>query len=263
LASISSIDASLLFVLRHDRERRLEHCGRMTCERRQHRIDREAEHAGVPHVVAGGKVLARLGERGLLDEANGIERVRAVSSDGRAAFDVAESRLGMRGGDAERDERPVLCERRSARHAGHKRRVIADQVIGREYEQDGVAAVSPLRPQRSQRDCGRRVAAERLEEVRRARRQPVAHAGVRILRVEEVLAVGDRDEVGDARDCQRARRGLGKQRLAVGQRHRGFRRRLPRQRPQSRAGAAGEDHRNDAHGRLSSGHCAGGCERLL
>jgi hypothetical protein len=115
----------------------------------------------------------------------------------------------MRGVDAERDQRARLSKGRGARHREDERCVIADQVIGRKHEQHGIAVMSALRPQRRERHCGRRVAAERLEEVRSLWRKPVAHAGVRILRVKVVLAVGDRHEVGDARDRERPGRSLG------------------------------------------------------
>jgi hypothetical protein len=160
----------------------------------------------------------------------------------------------MRRGDAERDERSVLREARSTRDRRYECGAIADQVIGREHQQDDIAAVPLLRPERGECNRGRGIAAERLEKVRGARRQPVAQAGVGILRVEVVLAVGDGHEVRQAGNGERPRGGLGEQRLAIRQRHRRLGRGLPRQRPQSRTSTAGKNHWNDADRRLGVGH---------
>ena len=227
----------------------------MARERGEDRRRREAEHPRVPEIVAGGDVGAGLVDRRLLDEANRGERRRPVAGDRGAALDVAEARLRMRGTDAERHQRAVLREARGARDRRHERRVIADEVIGRQHEKHDVVAMAAVRPQRRERDGRRRVAAEGFEQVRRAFGKLVAHPGVGVLRVKVILAVGDGDEFRDTGQRQRARRGLREQGLAVRQRHRRFRRRLARQRPQPRAGAAGKDDGNDADGGGGGRHC--------
>ena len=73
----------------------------------------------------------------------------------------------------------------------------------------------------------------------------MVEARVDIARMEEVVAVGDRDEVRGTRQCQRPPRGLREQRLAVGQRHEGLRCGFARQRPQARARATGKNDREE------------------
>ena len=230
-----------------DRPHRVEHGRRVARERREDRRRREAEHARVPDVVAGGEVLARLLERRLLDEAARRERRRPVAGERLAAFDVAEAGLGMRRADAERDQRARSA--RGARRARPPRRTRRDRGSGdrpaaraarrrrrgaaRTQSAASAMAGAVLRPKGSSRYDVRAGSLPRS-------------AGVRVLRVKVVVAVGDGHELRDTGQRERARRGLREQRLAVGQRHRRLRRRLARQRPQPRAGAAGEDHGNDA-----------------
>ena len=74
--SRASIASPLAAMRLRDRAHRVEHLRRVPRERREDRRRREAEHPRVPHVVAGGEILARRRERRLLDEAARGERRR-------------------------------------------------------------------------------------------------------------------------------------------------------------------------------------------
>ncbi len=217
----------------------------MACERIDDRVGGEREHSRVPHVVALLQVLARGGERRLLDEAARAKRRRRRAFRGQqrlAAFDIAEARLRVCRRDAERDKRARGREFGGTRNRCGEGVLVADQVIGRHDEQHVAAEAARLRAQRADGHRRRGVATERLEQVDRRRGLRRAGCRIRVLRVEVVIAIGDGEERIDAfqRPCARGR--LAEQRLAVGQRHERFRRRFARQRPQARAGAAGKDH---------------------
>jgi hypothetical protein len=148
--------------------------------------------------------------------------------------------------DAERHQRPAPSEARSARDGRGKGGVVAHQMIGRQHEQHRIVTVGPLRAKRGERNGRGRIAPEGLEQERPPHWPDAAELGIGVLRVEVVVAVGDGHDLGDIGQRKRARRGLREQGLAVGQRHRRLRRRLARQWPKARAGAAGEDDGNDA-----------------
>ena len=111
------------------------------------------------------------------------------------------------------------------------------------------APIDRLRVERAQRDRRRGVAPERLEQVRPALRFGVRQprAGVHILGVKVIVAIGDGHESGHAGQRRRAQCGLSEQRVAVGQGHEGLGRGLPRERPKTCSGAAGKDDRNEGH----------------
>ena len=96
--------------------------GRIALERREDGGRREREHARVPHVVAGGEVLARLRERRLLDEA-ARPRTRAPRS-ARAALDVAVARSPAASGVMPNvTSLPVARQLRGARHRRRRTRL--------------------------------------------------------------------------------------------------------------------------------------------
>ncbi len=87
----------------------------------------------------------------------------------------------MRRRDAERHEHAVAARARAARvDRRGERGLVADQVVGRQHQQHGVVAVARLRVKRGERDRRRRVAAERLEQERRALGMPSVQAGVHV-----------------------------------------------------------------------------------
>ena len=191
---------------------------------------------------APGDELVRSCERRLLDERLGNESTRAR---GLAALDVAESRLGHRRRDAERDEAALPRKLGAAHHRGRKRDLVSDQVIGGEHEHDGIVAVT--RPHEQRRDRHRRsgVSPERLEQVRGVTRLGVGQSRIDILRVKVKVPVGHGHEAPAAGNCDGSPCGLAEQRVAVGKRHEGLGRGLARERPQSCARASRENDWND------------------
>jgi hypothetical protein len=161
------------------------------------RAGREAEHAGVPEEAPRLHVLARLVERGLLDEPGDTVAV---------GLDVAVAGLGMRGLDAEGNE-PAL--RRELLRPGHRPgeagRVL-DQVVGGKDEQLRVAAVNLGHAQRGTCDGGGRAATEGLQDERGAHIR--RHLAILVARLEEKLAIGDRDHLGNAGQARAAQEGL-------------------------------------------------------
>ena len=142
----------------------------------------EAEHARVPHVVAGGDIRARVLQRGLFDETSHAVggRSSGAAAERIAAFEIAESGLGMRRPDAERRQHSVACEHRATRDCGSERGLVANQMVRRQDQQHGILAVARLNVERGERDRRCRVAAERLEEERLVVRVVEARVNVRV-----------------------------------------------------------------------------------
>ena len=203
-ASISSIAASPLSASVAATGRTASsNAGRVTRERREDRRRREAEHARVPHVVAGRNILARCLERWLLDESAHGKRRRRSLAEGVTALDVAESRFRAQRGDAERDERSAAREIRCAGHRRGESGLVANQMIGGKHDDDCIASVACLDDERRKGDGRCRVAAEGLEQVGRSGRGMVTQPRVDVLGMEVILAVGDGEKVARLRAAPR------------------------------------------------------------
>jgi hypothetical protein len=185
---------------------------------------------------------------GFFDKAPCAKRRRFVAFRGHhelAALDVAESRLRMRRRDPEGYEQSLRRERCRARDSGRERARIANQMVGRQHEQNGVVPSACLREQCAERNCRRRITAEGLEQIHVFVRGRDARARVDVLRVEVEIAIRHGDQAIHRGQVDRTPGGFAQQRLAVGKRHERLRRRLAGKRPQPRAGPAGKDQRNE------------------
>lgn len=122
------------------------------------------EHAAVPVVVA--VVEEALGRRcvGLFDKRVNLIDLLAVC-DGRATADVAEAGVRFRRRDAERDKVLICCDGRRLIGRSDECGLVEDDVVRRQYQQQCVGGFVQSE-QRGDRDCGRGVAAYRLEHDR-------------------------------------------------------------------------------------------------
>ena len=197
----------------------------MTGDRFEDRRGREAEDPGIPRIRTGRNVRAGLLERRLLHEAHDARRGRRrVAIDRRAAFEIAESRLGVRRAQAEGDEHAFAGECRCALDRGAERRDVLDQVVGGHREEHGIAAVLRRDDTRGERDGRRGVAAEGLEQQRVAAGLVALERRIHVARVEVEIAVRHRDNVGDTGKGASAGRRLAEERLAIGKPHEPLRR---------------------------------------
>ena len=133
----------------------------------QHGAGGKAEHARVPQVVAGGQQLLGLLAGGLLDEADHVTAIAGLvtrARDGFAGLDVAVTRFRGRGLDAEGDQIPLGGQCGGLADGGAKQGLVADQVVGRHYQHQGVGAVAVGHLQGCQGNGGGRVAAEGLQQ---------------------------------------------------------------------------------------------------
>ena len=164
----------------------------------------------------GGDELARLGERRLLDERLGDVGARARRL---AAFDVAETRLGHRRRDAERDEAAFARELGAAQDGGSERGLVADQVIRGKHQHHGVVAVTCAHEQCGDRHRRRGIAAEGLEEIGGVAWLGLVEARIDVLGVEVQVAIGHGDQSARAGNPPKPACRLAKQGVAVRKRH--------------------------------------------
>jgi hypothetical protein len=197
---------------------------------------------------------------GLLHEAQRLQAGRSVAaSDGFAGLQVAEAGLRGRRPDAEGGQPAGARQRRRLGHVLAEACQVGDEVVGRQHQHHGVRSVLPAHVEGGQRDGGRRVAAQRLQQKtgRYAGRSGLAGEFVFVLAAEVVIAVGHRQHLGDAQGRQRPCVGLLDQALAVGQLDEGLRAGLAADRPQAGAGATGQDDRDEVVHGVSVGHGKG------
>ncbi len=235
----------LLLALGHGRNAHLVD-GRMQCLDRLH-PDRGAHHedAAVPPVVATGHVLRGKLDRRLLDEA--LHMTHAVGQQ-LAKLDVAIARVRPGGRHAKGDDGPLVGMRGRDRQRPVKGAGIGNRVVGRHDHQDCVLAAGQ-RQRCGQRERGRRIAPGRFHH------QPALHAaGLQLFAGDEAMLVAaDDDGVGldlvtggEALHAQQ--RGL-QQRVLADQVDQLLGEMFSRQRPQPRAGAAGQHHGRNAQAR--------------
>jgi hypothetical protein len=205
-----------------------------------------------------------LGERlvGLLDETP--DRIAALATVAavarRADLDVAVARFRAARQHAERDDRAFLCVTRRACDRVLERADVDDHVIGRHHREHRIVR-ERARVERGERERGRRVARRRLEQDAR-RRGTVGH--LRSAERPMLFATDEQQRVVErrVRDAVQTTRGRRQRRFVRRQLDQLLRKLLARQRPEARAGAAGEDHGKDARQR-GIGDLAKGADHRL
>ena len=216
----------------------------------QHGVGPQAEHAGVPQVPAAIEVLLRRLRIGFLDEARDLERLVA---QGLAFLDIAEAGLGLGRHQAEGHQPALLGQESSTADRPGEGVQVLDQVIGRQHQQLRVVAVEPGHMQGRGGDGRGGIAAKGFEDEIQCRVALVQQAVV-IQRAEEHLAVGHRQDPPHIGQSGGPAEGLLQQAFAIGQAHEGFRHGLAGDRPQTGAGATGDDAGNEcAHLRRPRG----------
>ena len=196
------------------------------------------EKTAVPQVFARGDVLLGKCETGLFDEGHQLERVVVPAS---AGTDIAVARLGARRDDPKGDDGTVPGRLQS----GGDRRVeglaVGDDVIRRHHEEDRIAAV-PCGELRGQRKCGSGVASDRLEDdagtiVTRRAQLLRDHETVRAIANDD----GRRDTLSTCVEAVEAADGFLQHGVQAGERKELFGLVFAGERPQTGAGAAGQD----------------------
>src|SRR5262249_22588311 len=126
------------------------------------------EHAAVPVVRAGAHELRGLLGIGLLDEAG--YAVHAIASRPRLhPLYIAVTRLGSTGNNAKRDQLALLRCRQRDPYGLLEGGNVTDDVVRRQYEQDGVRvdAAASLQSRKGRKRYGRsRIASEGLQNER-------------------------------------------------------------------------------------------------
>ena len=202
------------------------------------------EDAAVPVVLAAGDVALGGGAVGLLDEF--LQRAGALACFERGPrADVAVAGLGVVGDDAEGDERTLRRGLGADRNRLLKGREVGDDVIGRHHQQDRIALLR--RGQRGEGERRRGVAPHRFEhDLRRSHTDLAQLLGDD----EAVFLVGDHQRPWihvHRRKALEAGGGFLQQGVVAGERQQLLGIALARGRPQTRAGAAGENHALDRH----------------
>ncbi len=161
-------------------------------------IDPEAEDPGVPEEAAGADELQGLLGRGFLDE----------TQDPTARhLEIAVARLGRIRPDTEGDESTVLCQCDGLIHRAGEGVSLADQVIGRQYEERSCRTPVPAGPQGSGRQRGAGVPGNRLQE-KGSRQTARVHGFVFVTALEEELFVGHGQDLGHPRESSRPLEGF-------------------------------------------------------
>lgn len=209
-------------------------------QRLQVALGPEQEHAAVPEIATLGQQLA--GARGvrLLDEGVDAPGRRSGRHLLLALPDVAVAGFRMGGHDAEGHQTPRLRGWRGGLHRRLESRHVADDMVGRQYQQQrlGIGA------QGRQRDRRRGVATDRLEDDGLGRDPQLAQLfrdeeAVRFVAHHDGLRHRDAVETLDGLLQHRAIAHQGQQLLGV---------QLARDRPQAGARTAGQYDRGN-HGR--------------
>ncbi|PAV69687.1 hypothetical protein WR25_22254 [Diploscapter pachys] len=235
--------------------------GGMRLQFLQYGADAQAEHAGIPQVSATFEVaLGGLGVR-LFNEAGDP---KSAGCQRLALFDIAEAGFGAGRQQAEGGQPALPGERHGLAHSGLESLLVLDQVVGRHYQQQAILAVLFGAVQRCSSDGGGGVTAHWLEN------EIVGYAlganlAIFVLGAEYHLTVGHREHALDPRQVAGAVEGLLQQAHAVGKTHERLGHRFARDRPQSGAGAASDDARDqNAHSHsLESGRCgAAQCKEI-
>ncbi|MNE14382.1 hypothetical protein D3C80_1072610 [compost metagenome] len=207
----------------------------------QQRACAQAEHPGIPKVLAAIEPgLSSVGI-GFLDEPGDLE---TVTFQCRALFDVAESRFRAVRFEPERDEPALVGQVASAGDGVGKGIQVLDQVIGWQNQQLSVLAMLLRHMQCGGGDGGGSVAAERFEDEIQGCAGVVQRAVV-VQGAKEHLAVDHRHNRPDTFERAGTGKGFLQQAFAVGQVQKGLGHRFARGGPQPGTGAAGDNAGNE------------------
>jgi hypothetical protein len=207
--------------------------------------DAHGEITAVPEIAGGDVALGGLAV-GLLDE--GGDAADAIEAGERLARpNVAEAGGRLARADAEDDDLAVCRRPAGERRGGAEAGEVADQVVGSEHE-DGRLRIAARDEDGSGGDRGGGVARLRLQD------EIGLDIGIAqgLGDQEAVVAVGDDHRRREERGVGDALQGAGEGRAAIDQRQEGLRRDVVGGGPQTRAGAAAHDHRDDTIGQR---HC--------
>ena len=199
----------------------------------------EHEHAAVPVVAALLEVAGGLRRRRLLHEA--LDPAAVVADPGGAGrLDVSVPGLGVGGGHPEGHEVPGRGLQHGRPHRAREPALVADDVVGREHQQDGVLArvAAHQRRQRRRGDGRRGVSSHRLQQHGRG-----VHAdGLELFGHHEAVGLVAHHD-GRPQLVERGQTPGGglEQGVLVHQRDELLRMELTGQRPEPGAGAARED----------------------
>ncbi|MNZ89986.1 hypothetical protein D3C78_1089330 [compost metagenome] len=173
----------------------------------------EAEHSGVPQVVASGEVLLGSFQIRFLDKAADLE----APCERRVLIrlDIAKAGFRVLGTNTEGDQPAFGCQLPSLDHCIGKGALVFDQMIGRQYQHLGIGTIHLLQLQGCHRHSSSRVATEGFEN--EALRDPAA-AGQAILvfGLEEQFAIGNGHNLGHILKGRGTTEGLLNQVLAIG-----------------------------------------------
>jgi hypothetical protein len=201
-------------------------------------VGAKQKHAAVPVIAALCQVTLGGAAVGLLDEA--LQRAHP-GRDLAAGLDVAIAGFRQRRHDAEGGEFAVSGGGHRCGDGAREGAHIQDHVIRGQHQQQGIAAPMPGDLQRRQRDGRGGVARRRLEQD-----AGCAAGAARLFRHQEaVLLARHHQRRAGLRDFAQAQEGLLQQRTLAGQVEKLLGMQLARQRPQARAGAAGQQDGDD------------------
>ncbi len=207
---------------------------------RQERAGVQDEDAAIPEVATIGEVGFGRGTVGLFEE--GIDReATGLASQRGAAADVAIA--GVRPGRRDAEENELARCRDGGRplQGADERLGVLHHVVGRHHGNDRVGGFAQ-RGQRGDSHRGGGVPRDRLEDdclgLQGCTRQLLAHQ-------EAVVVVADNDRRGERGVVDTAQGGAEQRALPIEEADELLGIHRPRQRPQTRAGAAGQDHGND------------------
>ena len=185
----------------------------------------KTEHPRIPDMAACRDIVVGVGQRRFFDKAVNTERVRDVERLGKP--NVAVAGLRMRWNNAECRQPSLARERRGAFDRDCKCSGVANQMIRGQHKQRRVGTDGRLHIHRGQCHRRRGIAAERFQQIDDLRRRD-SRAGVDILGVKVIVAIGDGNQRCRVGQSDRPHDRFGEQRLAIRQRHERLRRRLAR-----------------------------------
>lgn len=157
----------------------------------------KAEHAGVPVEVDAGEIALRGGGIGLFYETPCHPASAEFCGDDIPRFDVAKAGFRRGGLDAEGGQVTTGSQVAGGSYGGSKRRLIFDQMVGRQNQQASIGAMGLLGIQGRECDSRGGVAPTRFQQVTRSH---IHLAGeVFVLGLKVIITVGNGEDFGHAR----------------------------------------------------------------
>ena len=197
---------------------------------------RHAKHARIPQIAACNVGLRRR-QVGLLNETAHVVTI---------SLDVSIAGFRALRMNAERGDASGLRQLDRRFHSLTKGRDIGDQVVGGQKQQYRVRTVGLADRESRCGDRGGRIAPLGLQD--KTQRNPgFAGFAVFIGRFEKQIPIGHRQNFGHARQTDRAQEGLLQQTQPVRQTDEGLGMLFARHRPQTGAGAAGQNYGDESH----------------